>query len=88
MYSIRHLSKKLSEHYGAEGSKVRLTQHAGLPKIMLPQKEANSIVADPIFDSSVAAATKSAKEFLGNDQQTESTEGTNRFYSYPNELKC
>ena len=55
---------------------------------MLLQKEAKSIVADPIFDSSVAAATKSAKEFLGDDQQTESTDGTDRFYSYPNELKC
>ena len=88
MYSIRHLSKKLSEYYGAEGSNVRLTQHAGLPKIMLLQKEANSIVADSIFESSVAAATKIAKEFLRDDQQTEPTEGTDRFYSFPNELKC
>ena len=32
VYSIRHLSKKVSERYGAEGSNVRLTQRLGLPK--------------------------------------------------------
>ena len=63
----------MSEHYGAEGSKVRLTQYAGLPKIMPLQEEANSIVDDPIFDSSVEAATKIAIEFLRDDQQTEPT---------------
>ena len=52
------------------------------------QEEANSIVAGPIFDSSVGAATKIANKFLRDDQQTEQTEGTDRFYSYPNELKC
>ena len=52
------------------------------------QEEANSIVAGPIFDSSVGAATKIANKFLRDDQQTEQTEGTDRFYSYPNKLKC
>ena len=78
----------MSEHYGAEGSNVQLTQYAGLPKIMPLQEEANSIVAGPIFDSSVGAATKIANKFLRDYQQTEQTEGTDRFYSYPNELKC
>ena len=86
MYSIRHLSTKLWEHYRAEGFKARLTQRAGLPKIMLLQEEAKSAVADSIFDSSVGAAAKTVKEFLRNDQQTELTQGTDRFDSYPNEL--
>ena len=48
VYSIRYFSRKLSERYGAEGSKVRLSHRAGLPKIMLLQEEANSIVTDTI----------------------------------------
>ena len=48
VYSIRHFSTKLSERYGAEGSKVRLSHRAGLPKIMPLQEEANSIVTDTI----------------------------------------
>ena len=44
VYSIRQLSRKLSERYGAEGSEVRLTHRDGLPKIMLLQEEADSIV--------------------------------------------
>ena len=75
VYSIRHLSKNLSERYGAEGSNLRLTQRAGLPKIMLLQEETNSIVTDTILDSSV-----------GDGQKTELTEGSDRFYPYPNEL--
>ena len=86
VYSIRHLSRKLSERYGAEGSKVRLTQRAGLPKIVLLQEEANSIVTDTILDSSVGAAAKIVKESLRDGQKTELTEGSNRFYPYPNEL--
>ena len=62
MYSNRRFSRKLSECCGAEGSKVRLTQRAGLPKIILLQEEANSIVTDTILDSSVGAAPKFVKE--------------------------
>ena len=53
VYSIRDLSRKQSERYGVEGSKVRLAQHAGLPKIMLLQQEASSTVTSNILDSSV-----------------------------------
>ena len=53
---------------------------------MLLQKEANSVVTDTILDSSVGVAAKIVKEFLRDDQQTELTEGTDRFYPYPNEL--
>ena len=53
---------------------------------MLLQKEANSVVTDTILDSSVGAAAKIVKEFLRDDQQTELTEGTDRFYPYPKEL--
>ena len=38
VYWMRHLSRKLSERYGVEGSKVRLTQRAELSKIMLLQE--------------------------------------------------
>ena len=64
VYLIRLLSRKLSERYAAEGSKVRLTQRAGLSKIMLLQDEANSIVTGTILDTSVGAAAKIVKEFL------------------------
>ena len=53
---------------------------------MLLQEEANSIVTDTILGSSVGAAAKIVKEALRDDQQTELTEGTGRFYPYPNEL--
>ena len=53
---------------------------------MLLQKEANSVVTDTILESSVGAAAKIVKEFLRDAQQTELTEGTDRFYPYPNEL--
>ena len=86
VYSIRHLSRKLSKHDGAEGSKVPLTQRAGLPQIMLLQEEANSIVTDIILDSSVGAAAKIVKESLRDGQKTELTEGNDRFYPYPNDL--
>ena len=86
VYSIRHLSRKLSERYAAEGSKVRLTQRTGLPKIVLLQEEANSIVTDTILDSSVGAAAKIVKESLRDGQKTELTEGNDRFYPYPNDL--
>ena len=67
---IRHLRRKFSEGYGAEGSMVQLTQCAGLPKLILLHKEANSIVTDMILDSSVGAAAKIVKESLQDDQQT------------------
>ena len=86
VYSIRHLSRKLSERYGAEGSKVRLTQRAGLPKIVLLQEEANSIVTDTILDSSVGAAAKIVKESLRDGQKTKLIEDSDRFYSYSNKL--
>ena len=86
VYSISHLSGKLSERYGAEGSKVQLTQRAGLTKIMLLQEEANSIVTDTILDSSVGAAAKIVKDSLRDGHKTELTEGSDRFYPYPNEL--
>ena len=86
VYSIRDLSRKLLERYGVEGSKVRLAQHAGLPKVLLLQEEANSIVTSTILDSSVWAAAKIVKESLRDGQKTELTEGSNRFYPYPNEL--
>ena len=35
VHSIRHLSRKLSERYGAERSKVRLRQRKGLSKVCL-----------------------------------------------------
>ena len=85
-YLIRHLGKKLSERYVVEGSKVQLRQRAGLPKIILLQEETNSIVIDTIFDSSIRAAAKIVKESLRVYQQTELTEGTDRFYPYLNEL--
>ena len=86
MYSIRQLSRKLSERYGAEGSEVRLTHRDGLPKIMLLQEEADSIVTDTVLDTSVGTATKIIKESLQEDQQTEQTKDTDRLYPYPNEL--
>ena len=52
LYSIRHLSRKLSERYGAEGSRVQLAQRIGLPKIMLLQEDVNSIVTGTILNSS------------------------------------
>ena len=60
VYSIEHLSRKLSERYGAEGFKVRLTQRTGFPKIVLLQEEAKSIVelSKIILNSSVGAAAK------------------------------
>ena len=64
MYSSRQLCRKLSERYGAEGSDVRLTHRAGLPKIMLLQEEADSIVTDTILDSSAGTAAKTVKESL------------------------
>ena len=82
VYSIRHLTRKLSKHDGAEGSKVPLTQRAGLPQIMLLQEEANSIVTDIILDGSVGAAAKIVKESLRDGQKTEMTEGSDRFYPY------
>ena len=85
-YLIRHLGKKLSERYVVEGSKVQLRQRAGLPKIILLQEETNSIVTETIFDSSIRAAAKIVKESLRVYQQTELTEGTDRFYPYLNEL--
>ena len=85
-YLIRHLGKKLSERYVVEGSKVQLRQRAGLPKIILLQEETNSIVIDTIFDSSIRVAAKIVKESLRVYQQTELTEGTDRFYPYLNEL--
>ena len=85
-YLIRHLGKKLSERYVVEGSKVQLRQRVGLPKIILLQEETNSIVTETIFDSSIRAAAKIVKESLRVYQQTELTEGTDRFYPYLNEL--
>ena len=58
VYSIRHLSRKLSERYGAEGSEVRVTKRPGLSKIMLLQEEADEIVTGTVMDSSVEAAAK------------------------------
>ena len=58
VYLIRQLIKKLQECYDAEGFKVPLTQCAELPKIMLQQEVANSIVTDTIFDSSITASEK------------------------------
>ena len=52
VHSIRHLSRKLSERYGAEGSRVQLAQRIGLPKIMLLQEDVNSIVTGTILNSS------------------------------------
>ena len=52
VYSIRHLSRKLLERYDAEGSKAQLAQRTTLPKIILLQEEANSIVTDTILASS------------------------------------
>ena len=80
VYSIRHLSRKLSERNGVEGSKVRLTQRVGLPKAMLLE-EVNSIVTDTILNSFVGEA-KIVTRFLQDNQQTELTEGTDRFYPY------
>ena len=78
--SIRLLCRKWSKRYSAESTIARL------PKIILLQEEANSIVTDTILDSFVWAAAKIVKESLRDDQQTELSEGTNRFYQYPNEL--
>ena len=50
------------------------------------QEETNSIVTDNILESSVGTAAKIVKESLRDDQQTELTEGPDRFYPYPNEL--
>ena len=53
---------------------------------MLLQEEANSIVTDTILDSSVGAAAKTVEESLRDGQKTELTEGSDRFYPYPNGL--
>ena len=58
VYLIRQLSKNLQKCYDAEGFKVPLTQCVELPKIMLQQEVANSIVTDTIFDSSIRASEK------------------------------
>ena len=76
----------MPECYGAEGSKVWLVQCVVLPKIMLQQEEASSIVTDATLDSPVGAAAKIVKEPLQDAQQTELTEDTDRFYPYLNEL--
>lgn len=86
-YSIRQLRRKLSERYGAEGSDVRLTQRARLPKIMLLQEEADDIVTDTILDSSIGIAAKIIKNNLDIDQQKkQQTKVDDVFYSYPNDL--
>ena len=89
-YSIRQLSRKLSDCYGADGSDVLLTQRQGLPKIMLMQEEADSIITNNVLDSSVGTAAKIIKQFLHEDQQTTGIEQTesieDRFYPYPNDL--
>ena len=53
---------------------------------MLLQEEANTILTDTILDNFVGAAVKIVKESLRNDQETELTKGTDRFYQYLNEL--
>ena len=53
---------------------------------MLLQEETNSMVTDTILDSSVGAAARIVKESLRDDQKTELTEGSDRFYTYPNKL--
>ena len=53
---------------------------------MLLQEGANSIVNDTILDSSVGGAAKIVKEPLRDGQKIELTVGSDRFYSYPNEL--
>ena len=47
---------------------------------MLLQEEANTILTDTILDNFVGAAVKIVKESLRNDQETELTKGTDRFY--------
>ena len=86
VHSIRHLNRKLSKRYGAEGPKVQLTQRAGLPRIILLQQKANSIVTDTILDSSVRTAAKIVNESLRGGQKTELTEFCDGLYPYPNEL--
>ena len=44
------------------------------------------MVTDTILDSSVGAAARIVKESLRDDQKTELTEGSDRFYTYPNKL--
>ena len=93
VYSIRQLSRKLSDRYGAESSHVRLTQRQGLPKIMLMQEEADSIITNTVLDNSVGTAAKIIRQSLLIDHHTkraddksEKSEIEDRTYPLPHEL--
>ena len=58
----------------------------GLPRIILLQEQAISIVTDTILDSSVGAAAKIVNESLQDGQKTELTEFRDGLYPYLNEL--
>ena len=87
MYSISHLSRKLSKHYGAEGSniqgKVRLNATCrGFQNLSFCKRRSITIsivTDDTILDISVGAVAKIVKESLRDGQKTELTEGSDRF---------